>query len=76
MKKNIAVSVSSFLLAIFLSACKEDYHDVSYYDNHKEERREKVMWCMNNVGVRSDNCLNALHSENKSSLSSSNMPSI
>lgn len=68
MKKPLILLV----LASSLVGCKEEkVHDVQYYLDHPEERKEQVGKCRNNPGEIEDapNCQNALTAEARSSSS-------
>lgn len=74
MKKITLVMVIALLTGLLAGCDKEPLRDVKYYDEHPDEREQKVKECVNNVGTAkySPNCDNAKASLSRAILSSKN----
>ena len=60
------------ILTLTLIGCKDEkVHDVQYYLDHPEERKEQIGKCRNNPGEleNTPNCKNALTAEARKSFS-------
>lgn len=72
-------TILMIITVIAFSGCKQEkVNDVPYYMSHQKERKEKILECDNNPGIKelTPNCVNARQAEKKKMFTGDKTPTI